>query len=149
MIEHYLDVDFHLKRCYVLWMNRAGEVRDQRRLLNEEVPQHLDALPYNTLAVIEATRSWRHMYDILSERVEQVELVHAQKVKAIASARIKTDKIDARALAHLARVDLLPTAYAPPRKTRERWDLPAIELSWCEARPVCRTGYMISWHDMA
>ena len=123
MIEHYLGVDFHLKRCYVVWMNKAGEIQDQRRLHNEEMPGYLDALPRNTLAVLEATRSWQYMYDILTEKVERVELVHPQKAKAIASARIKTDKIDARTLAHLARADLLPTAYAPPREIREGRDL--------------------------
>lgn len=123
MIEHYLGVDFHARRSYVVWMDRAGEIQDQRRLQNEEVPAYLDSLPPNTMAVLEATRGWQHMYDILCGKVEQVELVHPQKAKAIASARIKTDKIDARILAHLARADLLPTAYAPPREIREGRDL--------------------------
>jgi transposase len=55
----------------------------------------------------------------LAEHVDQVELVHPKKVKAIASAKIKTDKIDAATLAHLARADLLPTAYAPPPHIRQ------------------------------
>ena len=123
MIEHYLGVDFHAKRSYVVWMDKTGEIQDQRRLANEEMPAYLDTIPPNTMAVLEATRSWQYMYDILSQRLERVELVHPQKAKAIASARIKTDKIDARTLAHLARADLLPTAYAPPPEIREGRDL--------------------------
>ena len=46
-----------------------------------------------------------------------------KQVKAIAAARVKTDKIDATILAHLARADLLPTAYAPPVEIRELRDL--------------------------
>jgi transposase len=123
MIDHYLGVDFHAKRSYVVWMDRTGEIRDQRRLPNEEMPAYLDTIPRNTLAVLEATRSWQYMYGILSDKLEKVQLVHPYKVKAIASARIKTDKIDARTLAHLARADLLPTAYVPPPKIREGRDL--------------------------
>jgi hypothetical protein len=37
------------------------------------------------------------------------------RTKAIASARVKTDAVDARALAHLLRADLLPEAYIAPR----------------------------------
>jgi len=123
MIENYLGVDVHQKRCYVVWMDAAGHVQDHRRLANEEMPGYLDTLPKNTLAVIEATRSWQHIYDLLQEKLQQVELVHPQKAKAIASARIKTDKIDANTLAHLARTDLLPTAYAPPPAIRHGRDL--------------------------
>jgi transposase len=41
------------------------------------------------------------------------------KTKAIASARIKTDKVDARILAHLLRGDLVAECYVPPRDLRE------------------------------
>jgi hypothetical protein len=43
-----------------------------------------------------------------------VYLAHPLKVRAIAEARIKTDRIDSKILAHLLRCDLLPTAYARP-----------------------------------
>jgi len=46
-------------------------------------------------------------------------LSHPQKTRAIASARIKTDKIDSATIAHLLRTDLLPTAYIPPREVRD------------------------------
>ena len=45
MIEHYLGVDFLARRCYVVWMNKVGEIQDQRRLLNEEMPAYLDTVP--------------------------------------------------------------------------------------------------------
>jgi len=46
-------------------------------------------------------------------------LAHPVKVKAIAEAKIKTDKIDARVLAHLLRSDLLPEAYVASTGTIE------------------------------
>ena len=40
-------------------------------------------------------------------------------MKLIAEARIKTDTIDATTLAHLLRLDYLPTAYIPLREVRD------------------------------
>jgi len=54
----------------------------------------------------------------LEEFAEQVTLAHPLKVRAIADARIKTDKLDARVLAHLLRADLIPPAYVPCKSTR-------------------------------
>lgn len=50
-------------------------------------------------------------------------LAHPLKVRAIASARIKTDTIDATTLAPLLRTDLLPTASIPPRAIRDQREL--------------------------
>ena len=43
-------------------------------------------------------------------------------------AKVKTDKIDARILAHLLRADLIPEAWAPPQDVRELRDL--VRLRW-------------------
>ena len=50
--------------------------------------------------------------------MDEVHLAHPLKVKAIAEAKIKTDKIDAKILARLLRCDLLPEAYVPGKATR-------------------------------
>jgi transposase len=49
---------------------------------------------------------------------DEVILAHPLKVRAIADARIKTDKLDSEMLAHLLRADLIPEAYAPSKETR-------------------------------
>jgi transposase len=59
------------------------------------------------------------MHDWLEELVGEVHLAHPLKVKAIAEAKIKTDKIDARVLAHLLRSDLLPEAYIASTEARQ------------------------------
>jgi transposase len=68
---------------------------------------------------MEATRNWTVMFDWLDELVDEVVLAHPLKVKAIAEAKIKTDKIDATILAHLLRADLVPSAHAPSRRARD------------------------------
>src|SRR5262249_10169150 len=66
-------------------------------------------------AVVGATRNWTVVYDLLEEELKAVHLAHPLKVRAIAEARVKTDRIDSKILAHLLRCDLLPTAYVRRR----------------------------------
>ena len=120
MYPFYLGIDLHLKRTYVVLIDAEGEIIDQRRLLNTEIPEYLDQhVPPETYAVLEATRNWPFMYDLLSDHVDRVELAHPKEVKAIANAAVKTDRIDAGVLAHLARLNYLPTAYAAPKEYRD------------------------------
>lgn len=123
MVDHYLGVDLHGKRSYLVLMTAEGVIEDKRRLPNGEVAAYLNTIPCNTHAVVEATGNWSYMYDVLNQRLECVELAHPQQVRAIAAARIKNDRIDATILAHLARTNLLPTAYAAPVPTRELRDV--------------------------
>src|ERR1700737_345653 len=69
-------------------------------------------------AVLEASYTWGPMYDWLAELADEVVLAHPARVRAIAAARIKTDKIDSQTLAHLLRADLIPAAYAPSKDVR-------------------------------
>jgi transposase len=123
MYKYYLGVDLHRRRSYVALMDAKGKISDQRRLPNDAMPDYVAQLPKNTLAVLEATSNWSYMYDVLEEGAEKVVMAHPKRVKAIAAAKVKTDKIDATILAHLARADLLPTAYVPPPEIRELRDL--------------------------
>ena len=101
-------------------IDTEGEIIDQRRRLNTEMPAYLNQrVPHDTYAVLEATRNWPFMYDLLSAHVERVELAHPKEVKAIANAAVKTDRIDVGVLAHLARLNYLPTAYAAPKEYRD------------------------------
>ena len=120
MYPFYLGIDLHLKRTYVVLMDSTGQVLDERRLPNEEVKGYLERkVPKETYAVVEATRNWAFMYDMLVEHVERVELAHPKELKAISAAAVKTDKVDARTLANLARINYLPIAYAAPQSVRD------------------------------
>jgi len=120
MYPFYLGIDLHLKRTYVVLMDDEGEVIDERRLPNAKMAGYLEQhVPQETYAVLEATRNWPFMYDLLTEHVARVELAHPKEVKLIANAAVKTDRIDAGVLAHLARMNYLPTAYAAPKEVRD------------------------------
>ena len=72
---------------------------------------------------LEATYGWEWLADVLQDAGYELHLAHPMRTKAIASARVKTDAVDARTLAHLLRADLLPEAYIAPRELRDLRDL--------------------------
>ena len=72
---------------------------------------------------LEATYGWEWLADLLEDHGYELHLAHPLRTKAIASARVKTDAVDARTLAHLLRADLLPEAYVAPRELRDQRDL--------------------------
>ena len=69
-------------------------------------------------AAVEACSFWPAFRRAVGPRV-QVRMVHPQRVKAIAAAKLKNDRIDSATLAHLLRCDLLPEAWMADEATRE------------------------------
>jgi transposase len=122
-MHRYVGVDYHQKYSYLAVMDERGQVLREGTVENrkEAVAKFLGGADGqgNSAAVLEATRNWTVMHDWLEGLVDEVHLAHPQKVKAIAEAKIKTDKIDARVLAHLLRTDLLPEAYVASPRARE------------------------------
>lgn len=117
---HYIGVDYHKKYSYVVVKDRDGKV-ERRGKVNNTKEEFLQLLkPYQAgKAVLEATRNWGLVYDWLEEILDDIALAHPLKVRAIAEARIKTDKISADILCDLLRSNLLPEAYVPNKETRE------------------------------
>mgnify|MGYP001343493154 CR=1 FL=1 len=113
-MKTFVAVDFHKSYSYGSIMNQAGEILKQGRFANhpEALGKFLGEFAGpDCSAVLEATRGWSVMHDWLEDVAGQVTLAHPLKVKAIAEARIKTDKVDAQTLAHLLRCDLIPAAH--------------------------------------
>jgi transposase len=70
-------------------------------------------------AVVESTGNlWLKTYEALESKGVKVKLANPLKTRAIAEARVKTDKLDSRILAHLLRTDLIAECYVPSREVR-------------------------------
>jgi transposase len=76
-----------------------------------------------TQIALEATYGCEWLADVLQDAGYELHLAHPLRTKAIASARVKTDAVDARTLAQLLKADLLPEAYIAPRELRDLRDL--------------------------
>ncbi|TGU44885.1 IS110 family transposase [bacterium M00.F.Ca.ET.152.01.1.1] len=119
--DYHIGVDYHKSYSHLVVQDSAGKTLRSGRVKNDcqSLGSFLERYRENSHAVLEATRNWMVMYDWLDDLCDDVVLAHPLKVKAIADAKIKTDKIDATVLAHLLRADLVPQAWAPGEKARE------------------------------
>jgi transposase len=69
---------------------------------------------------VEACGFWPGFREVVEPEVKRLVLVHPQRVKAIASAKLKNDRVDSATLAHLLRCDLLPESWKADRETQAR-----------------------------
>lgn len=142
----YTGLDLHKRYAYLTTMDERGKVIYQGKLPNhrEVIRDFFQGLGQGTEVALEATANWYWMYEVLEELGLEVKLSHPGKTRAIASARIKTDKIDSRVLAHLLRTELLPTAYIPDKATRDTREL----LRYRASLVRVRTGLKNKIHSL-
>ena len=115
----YVGLDVHKDFCQAAFLDCEGKLVREERF--ENTVSGLEELAHATRkqeVVMESSTFSMHVYDALSGTCK-VKVAHPSRVKAIASARIKTDKIDARILAHLLRADLIPESYVPSKQHRQ------------------------------
>lgn len=116
----YAGIDLHKVDLVVAWENELGQRTKPRRIWcrdEEGIVKHFQSLrPFR--AVIEASSSYRWLYELLSP-LGDVALAHPLRLRAIVAARAKTDNLDAALLAKLLRAGLIPEAYIPPRDIHE------------------------------
>jgi len=115
-----IDVGKH--RCRAAVMGEGGSIIEEFVFTNNHqgLERLSSRLAIDDRVVMESTGSvWINLYDYLDDRHIPVVLANPLKTKVIASARIKSDKVDARVLAHLLRGDLVAESYVPPKHLRE------------------------------
>ena len=120
-----VGIDLHRKRSHVAALDEHGVELLSRRIVNDPdtFVTLLGELDGESKIALEATYGWEWLADLLEDHGYELHLAHPLRTKAIASARVKTDAVDARTLAHLLRADLLPEAYVAPRELRDLRDL--------------------------
>ena len=116
----YVGIDVHRKRSQVAVINQVGKVLANRNVPNGVRPilSVIGDLPSGTAAAFEAAYGWGWLVELLEGHGFDPHLVHPLQCKAIASARLKNDKVDAAILAQLLRADLLPEAWIAPPEVR-------------------------------
>ena len=121
----YVGIDLHCKRSQITALDEQGTELLSRRVANdpEALKTILAELGGELKVALEATYGWEWLAELLDQEGHELHLSHPLRTKAIAAARVKTDAVDARTLAHLLRSDLLPEAYVAPRELRDLRDL--------------------------
>src|SRR5256885_1865826 len=117
----YVGIDVHRKGSQVAVVDEGGGVRVNRNVPNggEPVLQVIGELPVGTPVAFEAAFGWGWLVELLEDYGYAPHLVHPLRCKAIASARLKNDKVDAAILAQLLRANLLPEAWIAPPPVRQ------------------------------
>ena len=137
----YVGMDVHRKRSQVAIVDDAGAQQRNRNLANDPaklvpilgalVAGHAGGLRGGVRLGLAGgaagrARSWSRI------------LVHPCRCKAITSARLKNDKVDAYMLAQLLRADLLPEAWIAPQATRDQRALLRHRATLVRMRTACK-----------
>jgi transposase len=112
----FVGLDVHKKYIEVAIVDDDGVITEQERIENElgRIEEFSNRIS-NAEMVLESSSSWYWLYELLSRR-HRVVLSNPAKTKAIASAKLKTDKVDALMLANLLRGGYIAGSYVPSRR---------------------------------
>jgi len=128
---YFIGVDHHKQASVMTIVDKLGLELKHGRVLNlRERIKHFLAGYHPFTAVLEAGRSSYVMADLLRELGGEVKMANALQVKAIAHARIKTDKRDSRMLAELLRGNLIPEVYQRGEGNRQAQRVMRLRAHW-------------------
>src|SRR5690348_6704299 len=116
----YVGLDVYRERSQVAVIDEAGQVLANRNVANGVQPslKVIGGLPPGTPAAFEGCYVTSWLAVLLEDYGLDPHLVHPSRCKAIASARLKNDRVDAAILGQLLRADLLPEAWIAPPPVR-------------------------------
>jgi transposase len=109
-------LDVHKDSTYATILNQDGKIVNQTKMSNERVLSYLTHFNVHRVAM-ESSNQVASLYRILESKGYSVVLSHPKKTRYIAEAKIKSDRVDSKAIAELLRLDALPLAYMPDRET--------------------------------
>jgi transposase len=148
----YIGVDLHKRFCYMTAMDATGQIRDQRKVTNDadSLRGYLERWSEPLALAVESCSFWPAFAEAVEALVQRLVLVHPQRVKAIASAKLKNDRVDSATLAHLLRANLLPEAWRADAGTRQLRELVRlrIDLGRQRARWKNRVHALLHGHGL-
>jgi len=123
---NYIGMDIHKQFTVAVVKDKEGNEIENGKFDNskENFKKFLKVYrPEETKIVMESTSVWEPIYDMIEDMKYSIKLANPVKTRAIAEARIKTDKVDASTLADLNRANLVSESYIPTREVRMLRDI--------------------------
>jgi transposase len=151
---NYIVIDIHQKYSVASVQDERGQIPRRELIEGNRVEGFRRCLGgERARAVIEASWNCTKIYEILEELegMEGVVLANPLRTRLIADAQIKTDKVDAAALATLLRGNLVARAHVPDRGTRLRKQESRQRLYWARLRTRIRNrihALLARQHDL-
>jgi transposase len=122
----YVGLDVHKRVVEACIVDQVGSVVHRERFALNRRTLELFATkilrPADHVALEATTNCWA-VADALRSHVTGVLVSNPMATKAIAQAKVKTDKVDAHVLAQLLRCDFLPEVWQPDEATRKLREL--------------------------
>ena len=122
----YCGIDLHSNNSVIVILDEVDKVVYQKRLTNDlaTILKQLSVYKSKITAIaIESTFNWYWLVDGLMEAGYAIKLVNTAAVQTYSGLKHTDDKDDARWLAHLMRLGILPTGYIYPKEDRAVRDL--------------------------
>ena len=119
---YYIGLDVHKKTISYCVKDAAGHVHREGKIGSTrcELDAWIKTLPQPRTIALEATIFTGWIYDHLLPHAEEVKVAHPLMLRAIAAAKKKNDKIDARKIADCLRCDFLPECHMASTEIRDR-----------------------------
>ena len=114
---YYLGIDVHKRDSQVAVLDDDGEVVEEHRLENDQFANLAEAYE-GSKAALGASGNYYAIYDTLDEHLDVV-VADPRQTKAIGTAEVKNDRLDAKLLAQLRRADMIAESYVPTNDIRE------------------------------
>ena len=117
---YYTGIDLHKFTSYLTTVDPSGAIVKRENLKNvaHNFVQYFSSIPGEHKTTVESTMTWYWLNDLLTSINIPLVLAHAKYVKAIAYAKVKTDKVDSHTLAQLLRMDYIPVAHKISNENR-------------------------------
>lgn len=122
----YAAIDLHANNSVLVILNEKDRVVLEERRSNELPAILAELAPYKKkiqAIAVESTYNWYWLVDGLMDEGYDVKLVNTAAVKVYEGLKYTGDEHDAKHLAHLLRLGVLPTGYIQPREDRAVRDL--------------------------
>ena len=122
----YCAIDLHSTNNVPVVIDENDKILFQKRLPNDLATVHAALAPYQSQlhgVAVESTFNWYWLVDGLIDHGYRPVLVNTSAVKQYEGIKHTNDHSDAFHLAHLMRLDILPTGYIYPREERAVRDL--------------------------
>lgn len=122
-MPRFIGCDIHKREAQFAFLGEDGSFEPEartpctREALTAFAQQHFR--PGDRLALEATFHTWA-VVDVLAPYCPSIVISNPLRTRAIASAKIKTDRVDARVLAQLLRSDFLPLVWRPDPETQRR-----------------------------
>ena len=146
-MQLYCGIDLHSNNSMISLIDDNDRLISEKRLDNNFDAIHVHLMPFRddiSGIVIESTYNWYWLVDGLVEQGYPVHLANTLAIQQYNGLKYTNDATDARFLAHLLRLNILPTGYIYPKAMRHTRDLLRRRLLMVEQR----TAQLLSLQSM-